>query len=644
MGSDFDLPSAPRTIDRGNFFGSRCVFAWTPAALFHDMAGGNIAAKDASASGSFLTRSLGHAGVGASFADIAFGGISLNRQIIKRLPVSILVIAAPAASNPQVCFSQRNGAADQINIFFNRNAGNISALGYLSAILFDSSGANRSFDASGVLDGKPHSFLIVFGGNKNATGDGTGAIYVDGVARPLVTSPSGAGATFLSDAQSTKIGNLAGYAGTGVAAIDPVYGVFVFDGQLGADAARELYLRPGQIFARTGKRINGGLSPPPPPRVFPSGIPTEAAVGTPAVGGHYVVQPAGIASSATCGTPSVRRHPDAIQVFGIASPGSVGTPSIHVRGVVFPTGIASSAALGTPSFKVVVRETISDTLELAETVWFAHWISERISERLAFGEGIHTGVAFGETLADSMNLSEALHWGFREVMSDSLALSESFAQVMGLKLGLSDALGLSDSLTPTTIVLARTSDVLSFGETLDPHFAITLKFHDGLILEAMVEDGEQAWICLALNTSNNAASLYDGYPFPHMAQFRGRTLMGNEQGLFMASGSTDNGAPFHATAATGFLDFGDSHAKRLRAIYVGHSSAGEVYIGTLTGNDRTKRWYKLQPTDGDFQTERAIPALGASARYWAIEIDAAEAFEIESIELLPVLSTRRVRG
>ena len=255
-----------------------------------------------------------------------------------------------------------------------------------------------------------------------------------------------------------------------------------------------------------------------------------------------------------------------------------------------------------------------------------------------------TGMAFTQTLAETLSLADILRWGFRETLADTLSLAESLPAVMAFTSTLADTLSLTDTAAPVVIVLGAMADTLSLSDATTRHFAITLSLRDGLVLEALVEDDEQAWLCLALNTSNNSASLYEDYPFPHMAQFAGHTLLGNSAGIYTVGGTTDAGTAFHATAATGFMDFGNSHAKRLRAIYLGHSSEGEVYVGTLTGNDQTKRWYKLNPTYGDFETKRTTPALGVSARYWAIEVDSVEAFEIESIELLPVASTRRVRG
>lgn len=271
-------------------------------------------------------------------------------------------------------------------------------------------------------------------------------------------------------------------------------------------------------------------------------------------------------------------------------------------------------------------------------------IFETISDRMEYGSQIAGAAIFQESIADAMSLSTATGWGVVQRMADTLSLSSSATGTMAISALIQDVLALTATGTGTLAIQIMMADTLAMTGAMTPTMTLQVTMRDGMVLEVLAADGDAQWTCLALNTDNNASTLYDNYAFPHMVQFAGRTFLGGPDGLFTVGGSTDNGAEFHATAGTGLFDMGTSQSKRLLNIYVGHSSDGETYIGTLTGNDRTKRWYKLRPTDGDYQTERTTTAKGVDARYWAIEIDSTEAFEIDSIELLTAVLSRKTHG
>lgn len=97
--------------------------------------------------------------------------------------------------------------------------------------------------------------------------------------------------------------------------------------------------------------------------VFPDGIATAGAVGTPTVvPGSTTVQPTGIATAESVGSVQVnlRIFPD-----GIGTAEALGSPTVNL--VIFPDGIGTAEALGTPTV-TIVQTVLPDGIATAETL------------------------------------------------------------------------------------------------------------------------------------------------------------------------------------------------------------------------------------------------------------------------------------
>lgn len=105
--------------------------------------------------------------------------------------------------------------------------------------------------------------------------------------------------------------------------------------------------------------------------VFPSGIPSAEAFGTPTVtrAGSVVVLPTGIPSAEAFGTATVTRQGAAqIIVPGIPSAEAFGNPTVTTSSAasVFPSGIPSAEAFGSPYVEVGGGALIGSWVSVAE--------------------------------------------------------------------------------------------------------------------------------------------------------------------------------------------------------------------------------------------------------------------------------------
>ena len=86
------------------------------------------------------------------------------------------------------------------------------------------------------------------------------------------------------------------------------------------------------------------------------------------------------------------------------------------------------------------------------------------------------------------------------------------------------------------------------------------------------------------NTTINASTQYTNHNYTSMCMFNGVVIGAGPSGLFKACcGNNDNGNPIEAYFIPGTVDFGDSHNKRLRRIYVNGRIEDQLNI-TITGN------------------------------------------------------------
>ncbi len=84
--------------------------------------------------------------------------------------------------------------------------------------------------------------------------------------------------------------------------------------------------------------------------VFPVGIASAEAIGTPTVTGSQTVYPTGIATAEAIGTPAAYLTTQSVYPTGISSAESIGTPTASnlTIATLYPVGIASSESIGVP--------------------------------------------------------------------------------------------------------------------------------------------------------------------------------------------------------------------------------------------------------------------------------------------------------
>ena len=154
-----------------------------------------------------------------------------------------------------------------------------------------------------------------------------------------------------------------------------------------------------------------------------------------------------------------------------------------------------------------------------------------------------------------------------------------------------------------------------------------------------------AHLGLCLNLKGNQLSQWANYDFNSMAKIGDHYVGAGENGLcILNSGDFDQGQPIEAFFELATSDFGIPEQKRIRAMYFGYESDGNLMV-TVKDDDGTERSFSLSPnhTANLQHGAKVNGARDGKGRYWMVRVDNVNGsdFSVDSIQVLPIVLNRR---
>lgn len=186
-----------------------------------------------------------------------------------------------------------------------------------------------------------------------------------------------------------------------------------------------------------------------------------------------------------------------------------------------------------------------------------------------------------------------------------------------------------------TIINAEVASSAVLREALEAGVAFSLSF---------TLDGE-AYTGWVMNTKNFAVTEYQNFPFNSFCKIGSAYLGANSEGLYVLEGADDAGTNIDATFSLGITDFGSDKLKELDSIYLGFKLNGDMLLKTIS-EDGVERVYTVTGDTTKLHTRRVHPlAKGLRAMYWQLEMSNVDGvdFELDTVEFMPVVLSRRVR-
>jgi hypothetical protein len=156
---------------------------------------------------------------------------------------------------------------------------------------------------------------------------------------------------------------------------------------------------------------------------------------------------------------------------------------------------------------------------------------------------------------------------------------------------------------------------------------------------AAVDPGSRVWV---VNLDTGASSQYDNYGFHSFFERDGEYFGVAEDGIYRLDGDTDNGRDINALVETGISDYGSRHVKRLRRVYVGATSDGNLLLKLEA--DGASRIYEAVSHDDTAMTVHRFNIqrkdIGHYLNFTLINQDGDD-FDLEKIDFTYINLSRR---
>lgn len=152
-------------------------------------------------------------------------------------------------------------------------------------------------------------------------------------------------------------------------------------------------------------------------------------------------------------------------------------------------------------------------------------------------------------------------------------------------------------------------------------------------------------ICLCLNLEGSQLSQYANYNFNSVCEFNGVNLGASDSGIFVLdSGDLDGSTEIEAFFELVTTDFGIANQKRIRSVYLGYETNGDLLL-TVKDDDGNERRYSVEPNHENNEEHTAKINIGrdGKGRFWMFRIDNLNGsdFSADSIEAVPVILGKR---
>lgn len=271
-------------------------------------------------------------------------------------------------------------------------------------------------------------------------------------------------------------------------------------------------------------------------------------------------------------------------------------------------------------------------------------LSGIVTSRLEAMQLVIAGIAVGELVdmwhKDQVTEGLAVGGGVQEALIAAAQLVEGI--LLG---GVPNGSAVFGVVVTEQVALAlETGTVLEAGMLVREAIALTLRLH--------AEGDERIGYCL--NTETKALTRFTAWPFnsygkmPGTDVYYGMTPDGIRR--IFDGATSDDGAAIGARVRLAMNNLGTSREKRMTHAYLGYTATGELRVKAIvTGQDGQKEayTYRLRAQGaGTPRPGRIGIGQGLKSVYWGFELEAIDgaAFEIDLIELLPILLDTRLNG
>lgn len=246
----------------------------------------------------------------------------------------------------------------------------------------------------------------------------------------------------------------------------------------------------------------------------------------------------------------------------------------------------------------------------------------------------------GMTLTEAINLLDGLFKFFSADVSETVALDPTVIPTK-LAIGtLTGNVGVASTVNRTLVLRITAPDGFEFEDTeaLKLFFRPTLQ--DYVQIAAAYIAPDDVFTVWNINAINGAVTQYDNYVFNSFARFGQMYLGADSEGLYELNGCNDEGSAIIARIKSGLAQLTESRFTMIRDAYIGMRGDGTFVLRIATGEGDV---YDYTFDTESMKTVRVPLGKGMRTRYVSFElISTGSDFDLESVEFIPLMSSRRV--
>ena len=288
--------------------------------------------------------------------------------------------------------------------------------------------------------------------------------------------------------------------------------------------------------------------------------------------------------------------------------------------------------------------TISQLVLVAEAVGLTDSISSvralEVLEALGLADVMVDMAKFGVTAAEAVRLVDGLVRFFAGDVVETVAMSETYTRAWRGFESLSEQVAVAAALSGNLVLRVTVDELAHLTDAQILHAIYSAQVLDNIDLAAVYTSPSGDVTVWNINAVTGSVSQYDNYAFNSFAKFGQMFIGADETGLYELNGADDDGEAVVARIKSGLAQLTASRFTMIRDAYLGMRSDGTFILRVATG-DGDVYDYKFDALD--MRTTRVPLGKGMRSRYVSFElISDGSDFDLESVEFIPLSSTRRV--
>ncbi len=249
-----------------------------------------------------------------------------------------------------------------------------------------------------------------------------------------------------------------------------------------------------------------------------------------------------------------------------------------------------------------------------------------------------------QALAEAIVAIELQQSGGLAVIAESAEADEALTNLIRATQAVLEQIVAADLSTSYLLLVNTVSEVVDVDEAVSIWQSLTQSIEEGGSAFVHLTFNGEVYTGWVMNTSNGAASEYQGLNFNSLCKIGNRYFGASDTGIHEIAGNDDDGTSIATYVQSGLIDFGTALEKSIPVAYLGADVDGRVALGISVSEKAgiATYWYEANRELAAINNVKVPIGKGLSGRYWKFGIASDALSEFDAVTVIPVTLKRRV--